>query len=79
MSRWAGKLTAYLNEIDNAAHEQVELLIRQMTAAKQAGIGSQASRGRHSLVRNEVTQNRPDFNTHNSYLAETEDFSYNEI
>ena len=30
----AGKLTAYLNEIDNAAREQVELLIRQM-AAKQ--------------------------------------------
>ena len=30
----AGKLTAYLNEIDNAACEQVELLIRQM-AAKQ--------------------------------------------
>ena len=30
----ASKLTAYLNEIDNAAREQVELLIRQM-AAKQ--------------------------------------------
>lgn len=30
----AGKLTAYLNEIDNAAREQVEPLIRQM-AAKQ--------------------------------------------
>ena len=26
----AGKLTAYLNEIDNAAREQVELLVRQM-------------------------------------------------
>ena len=30
----AGKLTAYLNEIDNAAREQVELLVQQM-AAKQ--------------------------------------------
>ena len=26
----AGKLTAYLNEVDNAAREQVELLVRQM-------------------------------------------------
>lgn len=26
----AGKLTAHLNEVDNAAREQVELLVRQM-------------------------------------------------
>ena len=26
----AGKLTAHLNEVDSAAHEQVELLVRQM-------------------------------------------------
>ena len=28
----AGKLTAYLNEVDNAAREQAELLARQMAA-----------------------------------------------
>ena len=47
--------------------------LRQQTvsAAKCAGIAAMAAQGRHSLVRNEVTQNSPDFNRPGCKLRRT--------
>ena len=41
----------------NRLHQQT------VSAAKCAGIAAMAAQGRHSLVRNEVTQNSPDIQT----------------
>lgn len=39
----AGKLTAYLNEVGNAAREQVELLVRQMAEKQGVAEGLKAT------------------------------------
>lgn len=66
----AGKLTAYLNEIDNAAREQVDLLVRRMAAERgvieslkaanqMAWVGAmnQIKHSADEIVRNELIYN----------------------